>query len=358
MSEREMFQVLDAVGNEVGPVPDGLSDEMLTEMLRMMIFGRSFDRRAISLQRRGKLGTFAPMSGQEAIPVGSVAALERERDWVVPQYREQLAMLAWGLDLGTYFLQRQGHPAGAELPEHGRLFPQQVALAAQLPHAVGVAWGMRLLGEDSVAIAYFGDGASSEGDFHEACNLAGVQKAPVIFMCQNNQWAISTPVTSQTAGHISARGAGYGMTGVCIDGNDPLAVFATTRDARKRAVRGDGPTLVEAVTYRLGAHTTADDPTRYVDPDTEQQWAARDPLIRFRAWMRTTGRWDDDAEQTAETWCEQQIEQAAATIADVGRAEPRSMFANLYEHEPVTLGRQRDEMLADVARVEAAGSDS
>lgn len=344
-----MFQILDETGHEVGPVPEGIGETVLTDMLRMMIFGRHIDRKAISLQRRGKLGTFAPMSGQEAVVVASVAALERERDWVVPQYREQLAMLAWGLDLSTYFLQRQGHPVGATLPAHGRLFPQQVALAAHLPHAVGVAWGMRLKGEDSVAICFFGDGSSSEGDFHEALNLAGVQKAPVIFVCQNNQWAISTPVHRQTAGVIADRAAGYGIAGIRVDGNDPLAMFSATRDARARAIRGDGPTLIEAVTYRLGAHTTADDPTRYVDPAEELAWVSRDPLIRYRAWMRSTGRWDDAAEAATERWCEEQIDAAVQGVAAVGPADPRLMFDNLYEHEPVTLTRQRDEMLGFVA---------
>ncbi len=233
------------------------------------------------------------MSGQEAAVVGSVFALDRDHDWVVPQYREQLAMLHWGLELSTYFLQRQGHPLGSQLPEHGRLFPQQVALAAHLPHAVGVAWGMKLKGEPSVAACYFGDGASSEGDFHESCNLAGVVKAPVIFVCQNNQWAISTPVSKQTAGAIADRAAGYGIAGVARRRQRPAGDVPGDRRGAGRAIAGDGPTLIEAITYRLGAHTTADDPTRYVDPDEEQRWKARrpvDPLPRLDARHRAVGR--------------------------------------------------------------------
>jgi pyruvate dehydrogenase E1 component alpha subunit len=345
----ELFQILDPAGVEVGPVPPGLSDDQLVAMLRLCIFGREFDRKAIALQRRGKLGTFAPMSGQEAVVVGSVFALERDSDWVVPQYREQLAMLHWGLDLATYFLQRQGHPAGSELPEHGRLFPQQVALAAHLPHAVGVAWGMRLRGEASTAVCYFGDGSTSEGDFHEACNLAGVVKAPVIFVCQNNQWAISTPLSKQTAGVIADRAAGYGITGVRVDGNDPLAMFQVTTDARRRALAGEGPTLIEAVTYRLGAHTTADDPTRYVDPDEEAAWRQRDPLIRFRAWMRATGRWDDDAEQEASQWCSTEIDRAVAGVAAAGPAQPALLFDNVYADEPPQLAAQRAEVVQELS---------
>lgn len=344
----ELFQILDAHGNEVGPVPAGLSDDDLTEMLRLCLFGRDFDKKAIALQRRGKLGTFAPMSGQEAVVVGSVFALDRDHDWVVPQYREQLAMLHWGLPLSTYFLQRQGHPRGADLPEHGRLFPQQVALAAHMPHAVGLAWGLRLRGERAVAACYFGDGSTSEGDFHEACNLAGVVKAPVIFICQNNQWAISTPLAKQTAGVIADRAAGYGIAGVRVDGNDPLAMYQVTGDARDRALDGGGPTLIEAVTYRLGAHTTADDPSRYVDADEEVKWRERDPLIRFRAWMQATGRWDDDAEQQAAEWGNAQIDEAVAGVAAAGPAEPALLFDNVYATAPEQLAAQRAELTRDL----------
>lgn len=348
-----MFQILDQYGSVVGDVPTDLTDEQLQDMLRQMIMGRYFDQKAISLQRRGKLGTFAPMSGQEAIPVGSVFALDPTTDWVVPQYREQLAMLHWGLQMSTYFLQRQGHPAGADLPTSHRLFPQQVALAAHLPQAVGVAWGMKLQGQASVAICYFGDGSSSEGDFHEALNLAGVQKVPVIFVCQNNQWAISTPVTSQTAGVIADRALGYGIFGIQVDGNDPLAVYVATQQARKRALAGEGPTLIEAVTYRLGAHTTADDPSRYVDPSEAEKWKDRDPLIRFRAWMRATNRWDDEAEQLAEKWCETEIERAVDGVAEAGPPDPLAMMANVYADEPFTLRRQRDEFVEFLAAVAA-----
>jgi pyruvate dehydrogenase E1 component alpha subunit len=285
------------------------------------------------------------MSGQEAAVVGSVFALDRDHDWVVPQYREQLAMLHWGLPLSTYFLQRQGHPRGSDLPA-GRLFPQQVALAAHIPHAVGVAWGMRLKGEPSVAVCYFGDGASSEGDAHEACNLAGVVNAPVIFICQNNQWAISTPVSKQTAGTIADRAAGYGFPGVRVDGNDPLAMYQVTADARARAVAGEGPTLIEAITYRLGAHTTADDPTRYVDPEEEERWRVRDPLVRFRAWMRATGRWDDAAEAEAATWCTSEIDRAVEEVAAAGPPSNDLLFDNVWATDPPGLAAQRAELLA------------
>ncbi len=340
---QELFQVLDEAGREVGPVPEGLTDEQQVGMLRQMLLGRHLDVKAISLQRRGKLGTFAPGSGQEAVAVGSVHALDPAVDWLVPQYREQVAMLHFGLAISTYFLQRQGHPAGAALPPKTRLFPQQVSLAAHLPHAVGVAWAMQLRGEASVALAYFGDGASSEGDFHEACNLAGVRKAPVIFMCSNNQYAISTPVSIQTAAaSIADRALGYGIAGGRVDGNDVLAVYEMTRRAKARALAGEGPTLIEAITYRLGAHTTADDPSRYVDAAVHESWKARDPIIRMRKWLQGRGLWDDEADALAEKWCEAEIEQAIEGVAAAGPVDPHDLFAHVFADEPVPLRRQRE----------------
>jgi pyruvate dehydrogenase E1 component alpha subunit len=339
----EPCRVIDEIGREVGPVPEGLEDDQLVGMLRLMLLGRHLDAKAIALQRRGRLGTYAPMSGQEAIAVGSVHALDPSVDWLVPQYREQLAMIHYGLEISTYLLQRQGHPAGARLPSAARLFPQQVALAAHLPHAVGVAWAMRLRGEASVVLTYFGDGASSEGDFHEACNLAGVRRAPVIFMCQNNQYAISTPLSLQTAAaSIADRAAGYGIAGARVDGNDVLAVYDATRQAKTRALRGEGPTLIEAMTYRLGAHTTADDPTRYIDAVAHEGWKAKDPIVRFTAWLRGKGLWDDDAQATAEAWCEAELDRAVEGVAAAGPADPHDLFAHVYADEPVTLRRQRE----------------
>jgi pyruvate dehydrogenase E1 component alpha subunit len=336
-------RVLDETGQVVGDVPD-LADDVLRDMLRLMKLGRQFDAKAISLQRRGKLGTFAPMSGQEAATVGSIFAMDPSVDWVVPQYREQLAMLHAGLELSTYFLQRQGNPAGSVLPTSTRLFPQQVALAAHLPHAVGAAWGSRLQGERAAAICYFGDGASSEGDFHEACNLAGVLKVPVIFVCQNNQWAISTPFWRQTAAHsIADRALGYGIAGERVDGNDVLAMYAATSEARERGLDGGGPTLIEAFTYRLGAHTTADDPTRYVPAGESESWSPKDPLVRFERWMRATKRWDDDADAAAAQWCDQRIEEGVDGVNQAGAADPHDLFRHLYQDEPETLRRQRAE---------------
>jgi pyruvate dehydrogenase E1 component alpha subunit len=336
------IQLLGPDGVLDGAVPDGLDDERLVEMMRMMLLGRRIDQRAISLQRRGKLGTYAPLSGQEAASVGSAYAMDTSTDYLVPQYREQLAMLHFGLPLGTYLLQRYGHPQGAWLPEHRRLYPQQVALAAHLPHATGLAWGLAHQGRDAVVLCHFGDGASSEGDFHESLNLAGVRRAPVVYVCQNNQWAISTPLRLQTAGVIAERAAGYGIAGERVDGNDVLAMYAAASRARRRALDGDGPTLIEAVTYRLGAHTTADDPTRYVGADELETAKRADPITRFRTWLTARELWDDDAEAEALTWIDRQIDEATEVFDAAGEADPDAMFAHVFAEEPPRLRRQRE----------------
>lgn len=343
----ELFQILNPQGELVGSPPD-VPDDRLTDMLRLMLLGRRIDQKAISLQRRGKLGTYAPLSGQEAASVGSAFALDTATDWVVPQYREQLAMLHHGLALSTYLLQRMGHPAGSELPKDGTLYPQQVALGAHLPQAVGLAWGLAHQGIPGVVLTYFGDGASSEGDFHEACNLAGIRRAPVIFCCQNNGWAISVPWSLQSGTEsVALRGPGYGMPGVRVDGNDVLAMYTATAQARERALAGDGPTLIEAVTTRLGAHTTADDPTRYVSPEAAQTARALDPIPRFRAWLAATARWDESADAEAERWCDEQIERAVAEFDATPRPDPAALFDHVFAEEPTRLRRQREAFRQD-----------
>lgn len=339
----EMHQLLGPDGTLVGEVPEGLDEDTLTAMMRLMLLGRQIDHKAIALQRRGKLGTYAPLSGQEAASVGSSFAMDPDVDHLVPQYREQLAMIHWGLPLGTYLLQRYGHPAGAVLPDHGRLYPQQVALAAHLPHAVGLAWGLRLRGLQAAVICHFGDGASSEGDAHEAMNLAGVRDAPVIFLCQNNGWAISVPLAQQTRGSIAARAAGYGIAGARVDGNDVLATWAATREARARGLDGGGPTLIEAVTYRLGAHTTADDPTKYVDAADLEAARTRDPLTRYRTWLTAEGLWDEGVEAAATADIDARIEQATEDFDAAGAADPAAMFDHVFATLPPRLERQRTE---------------
>lgn len=267
-----------------------MSDEQALEGYRVMLRGRRFDERCVSLQRQGRMVTLAPGIGQEAATVGAAMALDQKTDWFVPQYRELAGQLWHGYPLKLAFLWHVGHPIAFQMPEEIKMLPFQAAIAGQLPQAVGIAWGLRLDGDPGVVLAVFGDGGTSQGDFHEAANLAGVMKAPVVLLCQNNGWAISTTVAQQTASATLAQKAiAYGFPGVQCDGNDLFAVYATVRDAVTRARAGEGPTLVEAITYRLGLHTTADDPSRYEPREMHDAWVDRDPLRRMQLHLVSRG---------------------------------------------------------------------
>ena len=332
-----------------GTVPDGyrspLPDAELLAAYRLMLLSRRFDERAFSLQRQGRLGTFSPVHGQEASVVGSAFALDPTRDWVVPQYRELPAMLRQGHTLERFFLYFMGNPEGNRMPDGVNLLPIQISLTTQLPHAVGLAWGLRHQRRDGVVCVYFGDGGSSEGDFHEACNLAGVRRAPVIFFLQNNGWAISTPVSMQTAAtSFAARAAGYGFPGELVDGNDLFAVYEATSRAVERGRAGDGPTLIESRTYRMGPHNTADDPTRYVDPEQLEAHRALDPVARLRTYLEHAGILDSGAEERIREEIEAEIA-AALTAAEAHAGErPEQIFDHVYADPPARVLQQRREL--------------
>ncbi|MGH8998734.1 MAG: thiamine pyrophosphate-dependent enzyme [Acidimicrobiia bacterium] len=343
----EIYRVLSDDGSEtVGPVPE-LSDDEQVAMLAEMVKARICSARFVSLQRQGRAGTHAPIEGQEAAVVGTAAALDPEWDWVLPQYRELVALGRYGPEvLRRAALYQRGHPEGGHMPEPLRVFPTQISLAAQVPHAVGLAWAMRLRGEPGVACPFFGDGASSEGDFYEAANFAGVLAAPVVFLLVNNAWAISTPLRRQTAAvHFAAKAAAAGFPGVRVDGNDALAVYAVVAAARRRAVSGEGPTLVEAVTYRMGPHTTADDPGRYVPDDERAAWARRDPIARLRAHLGGRGRWDDRRHAAAEEAATAEMD-AAWEAAERASVPPDAFFDHVYAHPTPRMERQRAELRA------------
>jgi pyruvate dehydrogenase E1 component alpha subunit len=319
-----------------------LSDDEAVEGLRALLLGRRFDERCVHLQRRGLMVTLAPGIGQEACSVGSVIPLDRTRDWFVPQYREAAGQLLHGLPLVQAFLWHMGSPLGFCIPEGLRMLPFNAGVAGQIPHAVGLGWGLRLRGLDSAVVVHFGEGATSQGDFHEAINLAGVVKAPVIFFCQNNFWAISTPRELQTAAAtIAQKGIAYGVPGVLVDGNDLFAVVSVMREAVARARRGEGPTLIEGITYRLGMHTTADDGSSCEPKGMRDSWRPKDPLLRLQRYLEARGRWSEeigremDAEIAAEldaAWAEAQ-ETPAPTVAD--------SLAHVYAHMPQRLQDQR-----------------
>ncbi len=323
-----------------------MEEEFLLEGLRWMMKSRLYDNRVIGLQRQGQFGVYSPGNGQEASIVGSAMAVDPARDWMVPQYRELMATVHHGLPLEVVSAQYLGKIAPARIPDGVRVLPTQVSIAAQLQHATGLAWGLRLRGEDAVVLAYIGEGGSSEGDFHEALNLAGVMNAPVVFFLQNNQWAISTSRRVQSATpSFALRAAGYGFEGVQVDGNDVMAVYDVAVTAVERARKGDGPTLIEAVTYRLGPHTTADDPTRYVPAEDYEEARRRDPIERVQKYLTGLGLWDQkrEADLTEELRNENEAALQLAIAAPV--PGPEDVFANVYEHPPERVLQQRAELL-------------
>lgn len=343
------LQLLAPDGTLAAGYEPSIGDEELVQAFRLMLLSRATSERAVSLQRQGRLGTIATPDGQEAAIIGSAHALDPARDWVVPNYREMPAMLHMGLPLWRFLLYYRGHPLGNQIPQGVNLLPIQIALAAQVPHAVGLAWGLRQQGSDAAVLTYFGEGASSEGDVHEAMNLAGVQRAPVVFLLQDNGWAISTPVSKQSAtGSFALRAAGYGFPGELVDGNDFFAVHEATRRAVERARSGDGPTLIEARTYRLAPHNTSDDNTRYVEAATLEEARERDPIPRLRAHLaeRELVGTEDEERMREEIAVE-----LAAAVKEMEAAAEEMPLELLYDHAyetlPPRLARQRDAALAE-----------
>jgi len=304
------FRVLDVDGQVDGYEPE-LTEHELRELYTWMVFGRQLDERGLQLQRQGRIGVWGPMIGQEAAQAGLGLAMRRG-DWIFPSYREAIALSMQGLDLVDLFAYYRGLYWPAD-PATSGVFPLQIVIGDQALHAVGAGMGFALQRQPRVAIGVVGDGATSQGDFLEALNFSGVFNAQAVLFVQNNQWAISVPRTRQTASEtLAQKGLAYGVTGVLVDGNDALAVYAASHWAIERARRGEGPALVEALTYRLGAHTTADDPRRYQPPDELDRWRQRDPLPRLRRYLEQRGMWDADAEREARHVALERIDAAVA----------------------------------------------
>ncbi|WP_305042031.1 thiamine pyrophosphate-dependent enzyme, partial [Geoalkalibacter sp.] len=276
------LQVLDAEGRANPDLLPDLDEERLRRIFRWMLAARLVDQTCLSLQREGRLGTYPPVEGQEGCQVGSALALG-EDDWVVPSFRELAVALVRGVPLESILLYWMGHEEGSRLPRTLRFLPVAVPVGTHTLHATGLAMGIAYRRRRDAVLCYFGDGATSKGDFHEALTFAGVRKAPVIFFCQNNAWAISVPRRAQcAAASLAAKAVGYGMPGIQIDGNDPFAAYLATATALQRARAGEGPTFIEALTYRLGPHTTSDDPGRYRPAEEEERMRSLEPLARYR----------------------------------------------------------------------------
>ncbi len=341
---QEQYRLLDATGKLLTGEAPGLSDEQLIDLYRWMVFSRAFDETCLRLQRQGRLGTYAPLSGQEAAQIGSAAALD-EQDWIFPSYREHAALMFRGLppeDILTYW---NGNEEGNRIPDDVNIFTVTIPIATQTVHAVGFSWASKLKGEDRVVIVYFGDGGTSEGAFHEAMNFAGVFQTPTIFFCSNNHYAISHPRVKQThSPTIAQKGVAYGIPGYQVDGNDLLAVWQVTREAVERARGGGGPTLIEAVTYRLGPHTTADDPKRYRSDEELESWRKKEPIPRVKAYLESRGIWSPELEDDLKKSNDERIKKIVEKYEGMPEREYQEIFRNLYSETTPLLERQKREL--------------
>jgi pyruvate dehydrogenase E1 component alpha subunit len=336
----EHLSILDSDGALDAALEPEISREDLRRLYRGMLLGRRLDERMLRLQRQGRIGTFAPIKGQEASQMGSVFTLRRT-DWMVPSFRETAAMLWRGWPIEKILLLFAGYLEGSQPAPDQRDLPVTIPVATQLPHAVGLAYAAQYRGDDAVVMAYCGDGATSEGDFHEALNFAGVWHVPVVFVVQNNQWAISVPLKKQTHSRTLAQKAlAYGFPGIQVDGNDVLAVYTASREAVDRARAGGGPTLVECVTYRLGVHTTADDPTRYRSAEEVEAWERKDPLSRFRAYLEKKNLLESNLEEQVD----EEIARGVQAFEATPPADPLAMFDHAYAEMPPHLRTQRAEL--------------
>ncbi len=339
------FQVLNEEGQIVNQeAMPALSDDQLKELMRRMVYTRVLDQRSISLNRQGRLGFYAPTAGQEASQLGSQFALEKE-DWILPGYRDVPQLIWHGLPLHKAFLFSRGHYVGNQMPEGVNALPPQIIIAAQIIQATGVALGLKKRGKKAVAITYTGDGGSSQGDFYEGLNFAGAYNAPAIFVVQNNQFAISTPVEKQTAAKtIAQKAIAVGFPGIQVDGMDILAVYAAVKEARERAINGEGPTLIETMTYRYGPHTMAgDDPTRYRTEELTNEWEKKDPIVRFRKFLEGKGLWSKEEEEKVIEQAKEEIKAAIKKTDETPKQKVTDLIDIMYENLPYNLKEQREE---------------
>jgi 2-oxoisovalerate dehydrogenase E1 component alpha subunit len=336
-------QLLDDDGNlhEVEGYPLELGDKDFRNLYRYMVLARRVDKQAINLQRQGQLGVYASLLGQEAAQVGGAYALAPQ-DWVFPSYREMGAALVRGVDPGKILHLFRGTWLSDHDPHEFQFGLLSIPIGTQALHAAGFAMGAKFDGSDLVVMSYFGDGATSEGDPHEAMNFAAVYDAPCVFFVQNNQYAISVPLSQQTrAPSIAHKAVGYGMPGYRADGNDVLATYAVTRQAVDRARRGEGPSLIEAMTYRMEAHTTADDPTRYRTPEELEEWRRRDPIARFETFLTKEGLLDDDFRGEIDEEAQGYAARMREEIYDAPHGDPLELFEHVYVDPPASYEEQK-----------------
>lgn len=348
----EHLSILDHQDNLDTDLEPDIPEELLRKLYRAMLLGRKFDERLLNLQRQGRIGTFPPISGQEASQLGAVAHL-RPTDWLVPSFRETAAEVWQGRALESILIYNNGYNEGSAIPKKLKTLPISIPVGSQIIHAAGIGWAAKYRKTDEVVMTFFGDGATSEGDFHEGLNFASVFQTPVIFICQNNQWAISVPLARQTHSKtIAQKAVAYGMPGIQVDGNDILAVYAAAEEAVTRARSGEGPTFIECVTYRVMMHTTADDPKRYRTEEEVESWRARDPLPRFRKYLLKRGVLSEDELPELETDVLDQIQTAVdrAETQMQNLGDPLDMFDHHYADPPTSLLQQKAELAEALQR--------
>ncbi|WP_347552261.1 pyruvate dehydrogenase (acetyl-transferring) E1 component subunit alpha [Pseudalkalibacillus hwajinpoensis] len=336
-----MRQLVDGDGRQI-EANSHVTMENAKRFYEQMMFSRMFDQKAINLQRQGRIGTYAPFEGQEASQIGSALALE-DGDWMFPTYRDHAATAAFGHSLESIFLYWKGCIEGCVPPPGKHIFPPSVPIASQILHAAGAAWAEKKKGSDRVSLVYFGDGATSEGDFHEGLNFASVFQIPVVFFNQNNGYAISVPLERQmNSKTIAQKSLAYDMPGVRVDGNDVFAVYAETMKAVERARRGTGPTLIEAVTWRYGAHTTTDEPSKYRDQsESDQRRETEDPILRLERFLRIENEWDEEWAQHIKEKAKERLNEAVTEMEKTVKSDEAIMFDHVFGTEIWPIQEQR-----------------
>ncbi|HLB94701.1 MAG TPA: pyruvate dehydrogenase (acetyl-transferring) E1 component subunit alpha [Nitrospiria bacterium] len=340
----QRLQILNEQGQCDTALLPPLTDKDIQSLYEWMVISRVFDERALVLQREGRLGTYASILGQEATQVGSAYALT-PADWIFPAFREIGVALVRGVPMTHLLAYWSGDERGGQIPPELRYFTIAIPVGTHIPHAVGAAWAAKIKKDPVVIVAYFGDGATSKGDFHEGMNFAGVFKLPIIFICQNNQWAISVPRTRQTASATLAQKAiAYGFEGIQVDGNDVFSVYSATRSALERARAGGGPALIECVTYRMGDHTTADDASRYRPESEVAAWRAKDPIERLKKYMQGRGLWDPVYGDRIATEANARVNSAVTEFEALPPPDPADMIRYTYEALTRPLEAQMEEL--------------
>lgn len=340
----EYVQILDEEGKlDTKLAKDTLTDEEVSHLYEHMVICRHYDEVAFKLQRSGRMGTYPQNKGQEAAAIGAGFALKKGVDYLVPCYRENAALFMHGLPMHSILLHWMGDERGNQIPEGVNVTPISIPIGTHMLHAAGIAWAFKIRKEERVAATFFGDGATSEGDFHEAMNFASALQVPCIFFCQNNHWAISVPRESQTASEtIAQKAIAYGMPTIQVDGNDLFATYKATKQAADRARAGGGPSFIEAVTYRLGDHTTADDARRYRDADELDSWAKKDPIIRTRKYLASKGLWDEKTQEKLEEKAATIVEEVVKVATSIEPPTTDDFFNHMYATLSAQLQRQRD----------------